>query len=287
MDEKTKRTSEALDLNSTQVSNESWWTDNTMSYDWKDKATAEKFSEDWFADIDRRFIFGARLFAHAQNPFDQIIPFESLEGKEVLEIGCGMGLHTELLVKSGAIVTSIDISKTSVTATKRRLELKGLAADIVHMDAVEMSFADDKFDFIWSWGVIHHSAKTASIIKQMHRVMKPGGMGKLMVYNLSGTSAYLALLKSYLFPFWRGSKIDDALWKNTDGFMARYYTADSLTDLMSLFFTDIKASTLGQDVDAIPLPNFLRRTVVRFCNQEWLARLANSRGGFLFMEFKK
>ena len=52
-----------------------------MSYDWKDKAAAERFSLAWFDDIDGRFIDAARLFAHDQAPFDRIIPFAALKGQ--------------------------------------------------------------------------------------------------------------------------------------------------------------------------------------------------------------
>src|SRR5438105_7764826 len=117
-------------LSQVQAANQAWWTEHTMSYDWKEKIPLEKFSREWFDEVDDRFINGARLFAHGQQPFDQIIPFDTLHRKKVLEIGCGMGLHSELIARAGAQLTAIDISKTSVTATSNRFALKGLTADI-------------------------------------------------------------------------------------------------------------------------------------------------------------
>ena len=81
-----------------------------MSYDWKDKIAGEAFSREWFDEIDARFIDAARHFAHTDRPFGRIIPFEAIAGKRVLEVGCGMGLHTELMARAGANVTAIDIS---------------------------------------------------------------------------------------------------------------------------------------------------------------------------------
>ena len=180
-----------------QASNRQWWTVNTMSYDWNEKISAERFSADWFDEVDRRFIFAHRLFAHDERPFGRIIPFDAIRGRRVLEIGCGMGLHTEKLVRAGADVTTIDISQTSVDATARRMEIRGLKADVRRMDAEMLEFPDASFDFVWSWGVIHHSAMTGRIVRQIHRVLKAGGESRVMVYNLEGMPAYITMARRY------------------------------------------------------------------------------------------
>ncbi len=254
-----------------------------MSYDWKKAIKHEPFSREWFDESDRRFVHAARLFAHAVTPFDKIIPFERLRGKKVLEIGCGMGYHTELMTRAGAIVTSIDISDTSVMATKARLSIKGLGGDVVQMDARQMNFADNSFDFVWSWGVIHHSAWTCAIVKEISRVLKEGGQSRVMVYNLNGMSAYISIVRDYLGGFWRGRTLDACLWKRSDGFMARYYTADILSDVFLCFFRSADVNVYGQDADAVPLPRYLRRPLLRVLSETTLVRLIARRGGFLFV----
>lgn len=283
----SKRTTADTDIESVQSGNRQWWTENTMSYDWNEKIAAERFSDAWFDAIDRRFIHGARLFAHDQQPFDRIIPFERLRGQKVLEIGCGMGLHTELLTRAGADLTSIDISDTSVEATRRRLALKGLAANVSRMDAREISFADASFDLVWSWGVIHHSSQTATILREIARVLRPGGETRFMVYHLDGMAAYTSIVRDYLPGFWRGKTIDDGLWKRSDGFMARHYSKDMLTDILRLFFDEISLETFGQDADAVPLPRQIRGIVTRAMSAEALARRANARGSLLFARARK
>ena len=58
--------------------------------------------------------------------FSNLIP-RNLSGLKVLEIGCGLGAHTEQLCLSGAEVTSIDLAPQSINITKRRLKLKKLS----------------------------------------------------------------------------------------------------------------------------------------------------------------
>lgn len=270
-----------------QASNQQWWTANTMSYDWKEKIGAERYSPDWFDEADRRFIFAHRLFAHNERPFGRIIPFEAIRGRRVLEIGCGMGLHTEHLVRAGADVTTIDISQTSVHATARRLEIKGLKADVRRMDAQILEFPDAAFDFIWSWGVIHHSAMTGRIVREIHRVLKPGGESRVMVYNLEGMPAYITMARRYLVGFWRGRSLDECLWRDTDGFTARYYSKDQLQDLFNIFFDKVSVESFAQDADAVPLPRQLRPIVLRAMGAERASRIGNKRGGFLFVTASK
>ncbi len=269
-------------LSDVQQGNRSWWTSQTMSYDWNDKIKHERFSQAWFDDVDRRFIHGHRYFAHNDKPFGNIIPYDKIAGKRVLEIGCGMGLHTEHLVRSGAQVTSIDLSPTSVEATTRRLELKGLKADVRPMDAQVMDFPDASFDFVWSWGVIHHSAMTGRIVRQIHRVLVPGGESRVMVYNLEGTPAYVTMMRRYVTGYWRGRSLDELLWKDTDGFTARYYSRDQLRDLFATFFDKVTIESYGQDADAVPLPHALRGAVLKVLGDKRAARIANRRGAFLF-----
>jgi 2-polyprenyl-3-methyl-5-hydroxy-6-metoxy-1,4-benzoquinol methylase len=286
MDTSDKRT-ERQALDAVALGNRRWWTGHTMSYDWRNPVAAEKFSAAWFDEIDRRFINAARLFAHERTPFDRIIPFDSLKDRAVLEIGCGMGLHSEMMARAGARVTALDISDTSVEATRRRAALKDLAIDARQGDAAAMDFPDNHFDFVWSWGAIHHAAYTGRIVRQIHRVLKPGGQARVMVYNLEGMPAYVTFVRKYLLGFWRGHSLDRALWADTDGFSARYYTRDTLADLFNTFFEKTSVDVYGQEADALPLPHHLRALVRPLFSDDYLKRKVRERGGFIFITADK
>src|SRR5262249_40842375 len=134
MDYENKRSKE-LTIPAIQQGNKAWWTSHTMSYDWKDKSALEKFSDPWFADIHQRFLRAARVYSESTDPFDELMRVQQLLGQRVLEVGCGMGFHSELLARAGAELTAIDLSPTSVAATTRRFELRNLVADVRLMDA--------------------------------------------------------------------------------------------------------------------------------------------------------
>ena len=136
--EKSNHRSDETSITKVQEGNARWWTDHTMSYDWDTNIDCEKYSLAWFDEIDRRFIRDSRLFGHDKKPFDKMIPYDRLSWKRVLEIGCGMGFHTEMLANCGAQVTAIDISDTSVDATRKRISLKGLSAEVLNQDAEVM-----------------------------------------------------------------------------------------------------------------------------------------------------
>jgi 2-polyprenyl-3-methyl-5-hydroxy-6-metoxy-1,4-benzoquinol methylase len=274
--------STALDRTDRQSGNQQWWTDNTMSYDWKEAIAAEKYSSAWFDEIDARFLHAARLFNTADNPFAPLMQLDQIAGKRVLEIGCGMGLHSEMMVRAGAQLTSIDISPTSIGASERRFAMRGLDGQFRQMDAEHLDFADQSFDMVWSWGVIHHSAHTGRIVRQIDRVLKPGGTAHIMVYAMDGLSAWMTIARRYLFGFWRGKLLDDLLWHDADGFTARFYTRDGWRDLLSTFFDPVTVQLCGQDADAVPVPRQLRRIMMRAYSDERLRQMAAQRGSMIF-----
>lgn len=271
-----------------QSGNRHWWTSNTMSYDWEERVEWARYSPQWFDEIDRRFVHAARLFATERQPFDRLIPFEALAGRRVLEIGCGMGFHTELMVRAGALVTAIDISPTSIEATTRRLAMRGLSADVREADAECLPFEKASFDFVWSWGVIHHSSRTALIVRRISEVLSTEGEARVMVYNRESASAWAVLLWDYcLKGGFRIGTFDERLWARSDGFTARYYVREQFADLFRAFFREVDVAICGQDADAVPLPRQLRRLILPRLSlsrlQEWQAR----RGAFLFLSARR
>jgi SAM-dependent methyltransferase len=115
-----------------------------------------------------------------------IVPFADFsasKGLDVLEIGVGLGADHEQFAKAGANLRGIDLTSRAVEITRQRLAMQGLVSDLRVGDAEALPFADERFDRVYSWGVIHHSPNTAQAANEILRVLKPGGHFRVMVYH--------------------------------------------------------------------------------------------------------
>ena len=99
-----------------------------------------------------------------------------LKGKHLLEIGCGMGYDSLEFLKRGVRVTATDLTPNAVKMTKKHFEIAGVQAeDIRTANALALPFDDNTFDAVWSNGVLHATGDTPLAIREVFRVLKPGG----------------------------------------------------------------------------------------------------------------
>src|SRR5215217_2799990 len=242
-----------------QERNRAWWETTPMTYDWRAEGTLRPLTLAWFDDQDRRSDDAHRYFAATDLPFDRLIRSQELASKEVLEIGVGSGYHSELLARAGAVVTGIDLTEAAVAATTERFRLKGLDGTFERFDAEEprQDFVN-RFHYVWSWGVIHHSAHTARIVRNVDSWLKSDGAFGGMVYHRDSVSAMVKLLRDGVL---RGGllsySIDELLWRSTDGYSARFYPADQWRDLLLAFFDEAEVAVNGIETDVLPLPRAL------------------------------
>ena len=126
-------------------------------------------------------------------------------GKRVLDVGCGTGFVVSLYARGGARVVGIDLTWQGIRLTRGRLGLAGLPAMLQQADAERLPFRDESFDLVTSFGVLHHTPDTAAAVREVHRVLKPGGRTIMMFYHRQ-SFAYQVLfpLKRLLQRPWRG-----------------------------------------------------------------------------------
>jgi len=128
----------------------------------------------------------AEFFAHIRpwmNPYKFPWIMERIEreatrlrGKRLLEVGCGMGFDSVEFLKGGVRVTATDLTPSAVELTRRHFELEGLEAEDVRVENVlALSFGDESFDAVWANGVLHATGDTPLAIREVRRVLRPGG----------------------------------------------------------------------------------------------------------------
>lgn len=149
---------------------------------WQAHPCGTKFSD---AEIGTPEFF-ARVEAHRYEK-EWHIPaaadFQNTRGLRVLEIGCGMGTDGAQFAKAGAIYTGIDLTDAAVELARKRFQVSGLKGEFHVADAERLDFPDASFDLVYSHGVLHHTPDIEAAVREIHRVLKPGGRAMVMLYH--------------------------------------------------------------------------------------------------------
>ena len=115
---------------------------------------------------------------------------DKLEGKSILEAGCGAGRFTEVLLKQKANVWSVD-SSCAVDANVKNFHITD-SHKVFQADILNLPFQEESFDVVICLGVIQHTPDPEATIGMLYRQVKPGGF--LVIDH------YKYLLSWYLHP---------------------------------------------------------------------------------------
>jgi ubiquinone/menaquinone biosynthesis C-methylase UbiE len=107
-------------------------------------------------------------------------------GLKCLELGCGTGLFSEGLAKSGADLTSVDISADLLQKAKERVP----SVRFLERDACRSGFGDASFDAVVGSSILHHLDLDLSLI-EIYRVLKPGGRVRFTEPNLANPHIFI------------------------------------------------------------------------------------------------
>ncbi len=113
----------------------------------------------------------------------RLVDFNGFAGKSILEVGCGVGIDLVRFAAGGARVTGIDLARTSVELAKKNFASRDLVGDFQVMNGEAMTFSDHHFDAVYAHGVLQYTSDPGRMLREIHRVLKPGGSAILMVYN--------------------------------------------------------------------------------------------------------
>jgi SAM-dependent methyltransferase len=105
-------------------------------------------------------------------------------GKKVLEVGLGYGTLGQLIASRNADYYGADIAEGPVANMRRRLSWLGLPEDhAVQASVLELPFEDATFGHVYSIGCLHHTGDLEGSMREVHRVLVPGGRAVVMLYN--------------------------------------------------------------------------------------------------------
>src|SRR5262249_49391773 len=127
----------------------------------------------------------------AERYYDRAIPtmlrlMGAKPGAKVLDAGCGPGVHTVRAAKAGCRVCAIDISHTMLREAQTRVAnsvSNSSAVEFKQEDLTRLSFPDNSFHYVFSWGVIIHIRDVEKALDELARIVEPGGSLALYVTN--------------------------------------------------------------------------------------------------------
>lgn len=112
-----------------------------------------------------------------------VMGFDRFKDARLLEIGCGMGTDLLQFARGGARCTGVDLTPRSIEITRHRFALYRMTGDFMLADGEHLPFEDESFDVVYSNGVLHHTPDTERAVKEVRRVLRPGGIAKVMLYH--------------------------------------------------------------------------------------------------------
>lgn len=149
---------------------------------WNDRIHDTKLSDDppgtagFYAALDQY-----RLQKMPYLP--RLVDFGAWACRDVLEIGCGAGLDLVRFARGGARVTGVDFATTAIELARDYCRVAGVPAALLEADGTHLPFPDASFDLVYCAGVLPFAADPAAIVREAHRVLRPGGEAIFMGYN--------------------------------------------------------------------------------------------------------
>ncbi len=105
---------------------------------------------------------------------------ELVKDKLVLDAGCGAGRYSDVVSRWGGYVVGVDLS-SAVETSYENLAHKGVK--ILQADIMNLPFAEETFDVIFSIGVLHHTPDTKKAFEALVPFLKPGGFIVVWLYS--------------------------------------------------------------------------------------------------------
>ncbi len=157
--------------------------------DTPDLKTAQAFATSW-NNLPSGSVYTFEQFEDWFQPLNK----NDVEGKNVLELGCGnASLLVHLIRWNPGSVTGVDLGD-SVTAAQTNMKATGFSKFSIIKDDLVKFNSDNKYDIVYSIGVLHHLKEPKAGFDSVLRNTKPGGKFHCWVYAKEGNSIVIYLV---------------------------------------------------------------------------------------------
>ena len=157
----------------------------------KDSVYAKPNSKDWFLE-------GDEFRYNNYKALEYFCEFDKFKDSKILDIGPGRGQETHNYLRAGGKLTVLEFASQGVGLVSNRRKIFNLDFDIIQADAVNIPLQDEKFDLVFSYGVLHHIPEIEKAIREVERVLKPGGTAKIMLYHKGYNYYVIMFLQWYI-----------------------------------------------------------------------------------------
>jgi len=137
----------------------------------------QQFHDQWAAIIDVDGIRVADYFEACTAPENRFIlkQLGDLRGKYLLDLGCGAGENSVYFAAQGAHCVATDYSPGMVEVALKLAAANRVTVEGKVVNAMAIDFPDNTFDVVYASNLLHHIPDPHQTIREMHRVLKPGG----------------------------------------------------------------------------------------------------------------
>jgi ubiquinone/menaquinone biosynthesis C-methylase UbiE len=182
--------------------------------------------------------------------------FTRWHGKKILEIGVGAGTDHLQWARAGCECYGVDLTEAAIETTRTHLAIYGLNSELQQIDAEKLPFADESFDLVYSWGVIHHSECPERIIGEIKRVLKPDGIFIGMMYGMHSLVAFKMWVKYALLKGKPWRSFSDVIWHHVESVGTKAYTVSELKKFFREF-SNFTADPILTSYDTDKWPDWL------------------------------
>ena len=148
------------------------------------------YSKDYFCDLQKDFFFDnlelrIKAFKRKLRELDKVYPRKGT----MLDIGCATGTFMKVAKEDGWDVKGIEISKFASEYAKNNEKL-----EVMNCDLTDAGFEDSSFDVVTMWDLIDHCESPAATMREVCRILKPGGLAAMDTFMEDGLLFALANL---------------------------------------------------------------------------------------------